>query len=43
VDEDDLFRTQSWVKFLKEHWGGAIVLNGIQAMEDALKCIEVGV
>jgi lactate 2-monooxygenase len=31
------------VKFLKEHWGGEMVLNGIQAMEDALKCIEVGV
>jgi lactate 2-monooxygenase len=29
------------VKFLKEHWGGVVVLNGIQTMEDAVKCIEV--
>lgn len=31
------------MKFLKEHWDGAIVLKGIQTVEDALKCIEVGV
>ena len=31
------------VKFLKQHWDGPIVLKGIQTVEDALKCVEVGV
>src|SRR5271156_3617396 len=31
------------VKFLKEYWDGAIVLKGIQTVEDALKRVEVGV
>ena len=31
------------MKILEEHWDGAIVLKGIQTVEDALKCIEVGV
>lgn len=31
------------VKFLQEHWDGPIVLKGIQHVDDALKCAEVGV
>ena len=31
------------IKFLQEHWDGPIVLKGIQSVEDAKKCVEVGV
>lgn len=31
------------VHFLKEHWDGPIVLKGIQSVEDAKKCVEIGV
>lgn len=31
------------IKFLQKHWDGPIVLKGIQTVEDALKCVEVGV
>ncbi len=31
------------VKFLQEHWDGPIVLKGIQHVEDARKCVEIGV
>jgi len=31
------------IAFLKKHWDGPIVLKGIQTVEDALKCVEVGV
>ena len=31
------------MKFLKEYWDDAIVLKGIQTVEDAPKCIKVGV
>lgn len=31
------------IKFLQEHWDGPIVLKGIQTVEDAQKCVEVGV
>jgi isopentenyl diphosphate isomerase/L-lactate dehydrogenase-like FMN-dependent dehydrogenase len=31
------------ISFLKEHWKGPIVLKGIQTVEDAKKCCEVGV
>lgn len=31
------------VAFLKEQWGGPIVLKGIQTVEDAEKAVEVGV
>ncbi|KAI9151914.1 L-lactate dehydrogenase (cytochrome) [Paramyrothecium foliicola] len=31
------------IAFLKEHWEGPIVLKGIQSVEDARKCCEVGV
>lgn len=35
----------SWeqIAFLRENWKGPIVLKGIQAVEDALKAVEVGV
>jgi lactate 2-monooxygenase len=37
--------SHSWedIAFLKEHWDGPIVLKGIQTVEDAKKCVEVGV
>ena len=37
--------SHSWedIAFLKKHWDGPIVLKGIQTVEDALKCVEVGV
>ncbi|KAI1319404.1 putative FMN dependent dehydrogenase [Xylariaceae sp. FL0255] len=37
--------SHSWedIKFLQEHWKGPIVLKGIQSVEDAKKCVEVGV
>lgn len=37
--------SHSWedIAFLKEHWDGPIVLKGIQSVEDAKKCVEVGV
>ena len=31
------------VKFLQEHWQGPIVMKGIQHVEDAQKCVELGV
>ena len=37
--------SHSWedVKFLQQHWDGPIVLKGIQTVEDAQKCVELGV
>jgi lactate 2-monooxygenase len=37
--------SHSWedVKFLQKHWDGPIILKGIQNVEDALKCVELGV
>lgn len=37
--------SHSWddIAFLKKHWNGPIVLKGIQSVEDAKKCVEVGV
>ncbi|EXK75810.1 L-lactate dehydrogenase (cytochrome) [Fusarium oxysporum f. sp. raphani 54005] len=37
--------SHSWedVEFLKTHWDGPIVLKGIQSVQDARKCVEVGV
>lgn len=37
--------SHSWedVKFLKEHWDGPIILKGIQTVEDAEKCVDIGV
>ncbi|KAI0400783.1 FMN-dependent dehydrogenase [Xylaria palmicola] len=31
------------VKFLPEHWKGPIILKGIQSVEDAQRCVEIGV
>lgn len=31
------------VKFLQKHWDGPIILKGIQSVEDARKCVEIGV
>ena len=31
------------VKFLQEHWQGPIIMKGIQTIEDAQKCAELGV
>ena len=31
------------IKFLQEHWDGPIILKGIQSVEDAQKCVELGV
>lgn len=31
------------VKFLQEHWKGPIILKGIQSVEDAQRCAEIGV
>ena len=31
------------VKFLQKHWDGPIILKGIQTVEDAQKCVELGV
>lgn len=31
------------VKFLQKHWDGPIILKGIQSVQDAKKCVEVGV
>lgn len=31
------------IKFLQEHWDGPIILKGIQTVEDAQKCVEIGV
>jgi len=30
------------IKFLQEHWDGPIVLKGIQTVEDAEKCVTLG-
>jgi hypothetical protein len=37
--------SHSWedVKFLQDNWHGPIVLKGIQTVEDAKKCVEIGV
>ena len=37
--------SHSWedVKFLQKHWDGPIILKGIQTVEDARKCVELGV
>lgn len=37
--------SHSWedVAFLKEHWDGPIVLKGIQSVQDAKKCVDIGV
>jgi len=37
--------SHSWdeVKFLQKHWKGPIILKGIQTVEDARKCVEIGV
>jgi isopentenyl diphosphate isomerase/L-lactate dehydrogenase-like FMN-dependent dehydrogenase len=37
--------SHSWedVKFLHENWDGPIILKGIQTVEDAEKCVEIGV
>ncbi|RGP69069.1 l-lactate dehydrogenase cytochrome [Fusarium longipes] len=37
--------SHSWedIEFLKKHWDGLIVLKGIQSVQDAKKCVEVGV
>jgi lactate 2-monooxygenase len=37
--------SHSWedVKFLQKHWKGPIILKGIQSVEDAKKCAEIGV
>lgn len=36
--------SHSWedIAFLKEHWKGPIVLKGIQTVEDAQKCVALG-
>lgn len=31
------------IKFLQQHWHGPIILKGIQSVENAQKCVEVGV
>jgi len=31
------------VKFLQNHWDGPIIFKGIQSVEDARKCVEIGV
>lgn len=31
------------VAFLQKHWNGPIILKGIQTVEDAQKCVELGV
>lgn len=37
--------SHSWedVKFLQQHWEGPIVLKGIQSVEDARKCVSLGI
>lgn len=37
--------SHSWedVKFLQKHWDGPIILKGIQTVEDANKCVDIGV
>lgn len=37
--------SHSWedIEFLQQHWKGPIILKGIQTVEDARKCAEVGV
>lgn len=37
--------SHSWedVKFLQQNWDGPIILKGIQTVEDAKKCAEIGV
>lgn len=37
--------SHSWedIKFLQKHWDGPIILKGIQTVEDAKKCVDVGV
>lgn len=37
--------SHSWedIAFLQKHWPGPIILKGIQTVEDAQKCVEVGV
>lgn len=31
------------LEFIKKHWDGPIILKGIQTVEDAQKCVEMGV
>ncbi|KAI1273106.1 L-lactate dehydrogenase [Xylaria sp. FL0933] len=31
------------IKFLQKHWKGPIVLKGIQSVEDAQRCVDIGV
>jgi lactate 2-monooxygenase len=37
--------SHSWddIKFLQKHWDGPIVLKGIQTIQDAEKCVELGI
>lgn len=37
--------SHSWedVKWLQKQWDGPIVLKGIQTVEDAQRCVELGV
>lgn len=37
--------SHSWedLKFLQKHWDGPIILKGIQSVDDARKCVEIGV
>lgn len=37
--------SHSWedINFLQNHWKGPIVLKGIQCVDDAEKCVELGV
>ncbi len=37
--------SHSWddVKFLQKHWKGPIILKGIQSVDDALNCVDLGV
>lgn len=37
--------SHSWedLKFLQKHWDGPIILKGIQTVEDARKCVDIGV
>lgn len=31
------------IKFLQKHWDGPIILKGIQTVDDARRCVEIGV
>ncbi|WIG58326.1 MAG: Lactate 2-monooxygenase [Ktedonobacterales bacterium] len=39
---NDVDRTWQYVEFLRRHWGGPMVLKGIQHPDDALFAIDVG-